>query len=136
MLIYADGDALARPWTAQPEQAAWVAWFGENAGRVVTSPLGLTELRRATDALGMQVRAAARDLAERVQVIRFSDQSLKSAAMASSVVRPFTAIHVGTAVAHPDVDTVATYDPVLARMAVIHGLDVVSPGRPDGWWDG
>jgi hypothetical protein len=39
-------------------------------------------------------------------------------------------------VAHPEVDTVATYDVLLARLAVIYGLRVVSPGCQDAWWDG
>ncbi|NTW42638.1 MAG: hypothetical protein HGA44_22660 [Cellulomonadaceae bacterium] len=68
-------------------------------------------------------------------MVRFSDQSLRSAAMASSVVPPFTAIHLGIAVAEPEIDRVATYDGPLARVAVIYGLEVVSPGRPGTWWD-
>ena len=135
MLIYADGAALARAVTDEPESAAWRLLATQREDDLVTSPLGLTELRRIADPLGPEARAAAYELAERIVVVRFSDQSLKSAAMASSVASPFTAIHVGIAVAHPDVDTVATYDELLARLAVIYGLHVLSPGRRAGWWE-
>ena len=135
MLIYADGSALSRSLATGPESASWMRWAAENAGLLVTSPLGLTELRRAADPLGPLARAKAHELAAGLTVVRFFDQSLKSAAMASTVLPPFAAIHLGIAVAHPDVDRVATYDALLARVAVIYGLSVVTPGRPDDWWD-
>jgi len=135
MLIYADGAALSRAVVAGPESAAWRALAAEREGDIVTSPLGLTELRRIVDPLGADVRESARELVDRIAIVRFSDQSLKSAAMASAVASPFTAIHVGIAAAHPDVGEVATYDVMLARLAIIHGLGVVSPGRPSRWWD-
>jgi predicted nucleic acid-binding protein len=135
MLIYADGSALSRSLATGPEAASWLRWADQNAASLVTSPLGLTELRRAADGLDAVARAKAHDLAASLTVVRFSDQSLKSAAMASTVLPPFAAIHLGIAVSHPDVDRVATYDELLARVCVIYGLSVVSPGRPDGWWD-
>lgn len=136
MLIYADGGALSRALTADAESIAWMRFVAEAADRLVTSPLGLTELRRIADPLGRRQRELAREIAERITVLRFSDQALRAAAMATSAVAPFTAIHVGIAASHPDVDTVATYDLLLARMAVIHGLEVVAPGRAPGWWEG
>ncbi|HMO10812.1 MAG TPA: PIN domain-containing protein [Actinotalea sp.] len=136
MLIYADGGALARAVVDEPESPAWREFAAATAERLVTSPLGLTELRRIADPLGRTTRDAARELADQVQVVRFSDQALKSAAMATSAAPPFTAIHVGIAASHPDVGQVATYDLLLARMAVIYGLAVVTPGRPEGWWEG
>ena len=135
MLIYADGGALARAVTQEPESVAWRLLVDEREDDLVTSPLGLTELRRIADPLGPEARAAARDIAERVVVVRFSDQSLRSAAMTAGVASPFTAIHVGLAVAQPEVDTVATYDTMLARLAVIHGLNVLSPARRPGCWN-
>ena len=136
MLIYADGGALSRALTVDAESIAWMRYADEVGERLVTSPLGLTELRRIADPLGRRQREVARELAERITVLRFSDQALRAAAMATSAVAPFTAIHVGIAASHPDVDTVATYDLLLARMAVIHGLEVATPGRAPGWWEG
>ncbi|MCV2395976.1 PIN domain-containing protein [Actinotalea sp. M2MS4P-6] len=136
MLIYADGGALARAFVDSPESDAWRELVRTAGDRLVTSPLGLTELRRVADPLGPRAREAARELAGRTTVLRFSDQAVKSAAMASSAAPPFTAMHIGIAASDPDVDTVATYDLLLARMAVIYGLAVLSPGRPDRWWEG
>jgi predicted nucleic acid-binding protein len=136
MLIYADGGALAHVLGTQSESVSWVRFASEAGDRLATSPLGLTELRRAADPLGSRAREVAREVADQITVLRFSDQAVKAAARASVAVPPFTAIHAGIAVAHPDVDTIATYDVVLARLAVIYGLRVVSPGREDGWWEG
>lgn len=134
MLIYADGGALARAVVDEPESAAWREFAAAVGDRLVTSPLGLTELRGAAAPLGAEAREAARVLADSITVVRFSDQAVKSAAMASAAAPPFTAIHIGIAASHPDVDTVATYDLLLARMAAIYGLTLVSPGRADRWW--
>lgn len=134
MLIYADGSALSRWLASGDESASWHRWADQSADRLVTSPLGITELRRAVDPLDTVARDKVRDVVDRITVVRFFDQSLKSAAMASSVLTPFAAIHLGIAVAHPDVEQIVTYDALLARVAVIHGLEVVTPGRPDDWW--
>lgn len=135
MLTYADGTALSRSLATGAEAASWLRWSAEHAGEIVTSPLGLSELRRAAAPLGALERAKAHDVATSVTVVRFFDQSLRSAAMASTVLSPFGAIHLGVAVAHPDVGALATYDPLLARVAEIYGLEVVAPGRARGWYD-
>ncbi|WP_149203173.1 type II toxin-antitoxin system VapC family toxin [Actinotalea subterranea] len=135
MLTYADGSALSRSLMTGVESASWLRWSSEHSAELVTSPLGLTELRRAADGLDALAREKAHAIAEQITVVRFFDQSLKSAAMASTVLSPFAAIHLGIAEAHPDVGRVATYDPLLARVAIIYGLAVISPGRPDGWWE-
>lgn len=135
MLIYADGSALSRALSTGVEAASWMRWADQHAAELVTSPLGLTELRNVAAPLGPVARAKAHAIATAITVLRFSDQSLKSAAMAATVLSPFGAIHLGIAVAHPEIEQIATYDPLLARVAVIYGLGVVAPGRTDGWWD-
>ena len=134
MLIYADGSALSRFLASEPESDEWLHWAEEHADQLVTSPLGLSELRRSADQLDSAARQAAHALAGTITVLRIFDQSLKPAAFATSVLPPFAALHLGIAVAHPGVHTVATYDVALAQVAVLHRLQVVSPGRPDGWW--
>jgi predicted nucleic acid-binding protein len=136
MLIYADGSALSRFLASEPESADWLPWAEDHADQIVTSPLGLTELRRAAHQLDSEARQAAHALAGTITVVRIFDQSLKPASLATSVLSPFAALHLGIAVAHPGVHTVATYDISLAQVAVLHRLEVVSPGRPDGWWTG
>lgn len=146
MLIYADGSALSRSVVGGPggpedpelaaEVAAWRTWLIEHADDVVTSPLGISELRRAADPFGRAARDRARDLAESLTVIRFYDSALGTASMAQSVLPPFAAIHWGIARTHADVGAIATYDPLLAQVAVLHGVEVIAPGRPRGWWAG
>ena len=55
--------------------------------------------------------------------------------MASSVLPPFAALHLGVAVSDPEVGALATYDPLLAKVATIYGIEVLSPGRSTGWWE-
>ncbi|WP_250442707.1 hypothetical protein [Actinotalea sp. C106] len=135
MLIYADGTALSRSLVPGPESASWMRWSHEHAADLVTSPVGLTDLSRAADGLDAVARAKAHEVATTIEVVRFFDQSLEAAAMAASVLSPFRAMELGVAVAHPEIDRVATYDPLFARVAAIYGLEVVSPGRAAGWWD-
>ena len=136
MLIYADGSALRRFVASDAESPDWLRWAEAHADQIVTSPLGLTELRRTADLIGPDARQIARAVAGSLTIVRIFDQSLKPASMATSVLSPFAALHLGIAVAHPGVHAMATYDTALARVAALHRLEVVAPGRTDGWWSG
>lgn len=72
----------------------------------------------------------------RLPVIRFSDENVSVSTHAAAVLKPFAALHLGAAVAHPAIDTLATYDAELARAAELYQLAVVSPGLPAGWHNG
>src|SRR5690606_41745410 len=102
MTIYVDGSAMSRALIDTPESLDWRAWIAEHADELVTTPLGLTELRRVADPLGSDARLAADMIGRRVTVLRFSDQALRVAAMAAGVLSPFAALHLGTADSHPD----------------------------------
>ena len=134
MRIYVDGSALCRYLFDTDEATAWRAWAAPREPSLLTSGLAVTELRRLADTQGFAGRAIAHDVAERLEVVRFFDQALACAARVTSVLSPFGALHLGVAVGHPDVDVMATYDARLAAVAVLHGLDAVAPGRPEGWW--
>lgn len=134
-LVYADGTALSRFLDGAPERRAWDEFAGRRRGSLVTSVLGLTELNRVAQLMGRTARDRADAVAGQLEVLRFSDQSVRAASMVSGVMAPFVALHLGTALAHPDVRIVATYDVDLARVCVLHGLAVVSPGWPDRWWE-
>ncbi|WP_263731195.1 type II toxin-antitoxin system VapC family toxin [Cellulomonas sp. SG140] len=134
-LVYVDGSALSRFLEGAPERAAWGQFVAGRQGDLVTSVLGVTELKRVAQLLGRPARDQADAATEQVDVVRFSDQALKAASRVSAVLPPFVALHLGAALAHPDVRTVATYDTDLARVCVLHGLVVVSPGWPDRWWE-
>lgn len=135
MQIYVDGTALSRYLPDAPEHDAWTRWTASREDDLVTSPLALTELRQVAEPQGIEARQTARDVADRIAVVRFSDQSLETAAMAATVLPSFAALHLGLAVAEQDVTTIATYDALLARVAVIYGVDVASPGRGTTWWE-
>ena len=131
--VYADGSALAQFLPGAAHRDAWLVWtYGR---RLVTSPVGITELHGLAFPLGAAARTAADDAEAGVEVLRFSDQALRTASHVSTALSSFVALHLGTAVADPDVDTVATYDVDLARVAALYRLAVVSPGWPDRWWE-
>jgi len=131
--VYADGSALAQYIADAPYEAQWRAWVRDHEAELITTPLGLTELRRVALLGGVEARGVAHDVEDRIEVVRFSDQTLRAATKVSGVLPPFIALHIGAALAHPGVHAVATYEVQLARVAALHGLAVVSPG-PDGWW--
>lgn len=135
MLVYVDGSALSRYVIDSPESRQWRAWAAVHELSFVSSPLGFFELRRVADRLGFAGRAGAHAVSERIAAVRFSDQAIKTAAMVWTVLSPFASLHLGVAISDPDIGVVATYDVLLARVAAIYGLSVVSPGRPDHWWE-
>ncbi|WP_456824042.1 hypothetical protein [Cellulomonas sp. P5_E12] len=133
--VYADGSALSRYLDGAPCREQWMAWTADHEAELLTTPLGLTELRRVARPRGVEANGVAHDVEERVEVIRFSDQTLRAATRVSGVLPPFVALHIGAALAHPEVASVATYDVQLAQVSALHGLTVVSPGWPAHWWE-
>ncbi|GIG23237.1 hypothetical protein Cch01nite_39610 [Cellulomonas chitinilytica] len=133
--VYADGTALVRYLVGAPCRSEWLAWTAVHEADLVTTPLGVTELLRSARPRGVEAHGIAHDVAARVEVVRFSDQTLRAATHVAGVLPPFAALHVGAAVAHPDVRAVATYDLQLARVATLYALEVVSPGMPPRWWE-
>ena len=133
--VYADGSALAQYVDGSSSHADWLDWAKDHEDELITTPLGLTELRRIALPAGVEARGVARAVESRVTVVRFSDQTLRAATKVSGVLPPFTALHIGAALAHPGVVAVATYETQLARVAALHGLLVVSPGRAPFWWE-
>ena len=134
-LVYADGSALSRYLDEAPGHAAWLAWVAGREDRLVTSALGAGELRRIAASRGRAARDTAAQVLDDIDVLRVSDQSLKVAAHVMVALPSFVALQLGIAVAHPDIDTVATYDVDLARVSALYRLAVVSPGWPDRWWE-
>jgi hypothetical protein len=137
-VIYLDGSALCRFLPGVRHYEAFGAWARDHVDELVTTQLGFTELRQAAE---LYPRSAAERVAEIVSavrtgvaVIRFSDDNVEISSHATAVLKPFAALHVGAAVAHPKVDTVVTYDPALANVARIYELAVESPGLPEDWY--
>lgn len=133
--VYVDGSALSRFLDGAPEGPAWREFAARRRGELMTSVLGMNELRRTAQLLGRTARDQADAVADRLEVVGFSDQSLREASRVSAVLAPFVALHLGAALADPDVHIVATYDTDLAQVCVLYELAVVSPGWPDRWWE-
>ncbi|WP_169164314.1 PIN domain-containing protein [Cellulomonas taurus] len=134
MRIYADGSALVRYLTGDPQSDEWRRWAAEHEPDLLVTSLSLSELRAAAAGQPTPVRLRALDVADRLAEVRYFDQALKLASMLTGVLSPFGALHVGVAAAHPEVGVLATYDARLAQVARMHQLAVVSPGLPDGWF--
>lgn len=135
MQVYVDGSSLRRYLVDAPGSVEWRAWAATHEAAFVTSPLGLMEFHRAADGLDAARRTRAFEIRETIAVSRFSDQAIRTAAMSLTVLSPFGALHLGAASSDPEVSALATYDKLLARVAAIYGLAVVSPGSVDGWWE-
>jgi hypothetical protein len=133
--VYADGSALSRYLEGAPCRDQWLAWTADHEDELLTTPLGLTELRRIARPRGVAASGVAHDVEDRLEVIRFSDQTLRAATKVSGVLPPFIALHLGAALAHPGVGGVATYEVQLAQASALHGLTIVSPGWPARWWE-
>ena len=131
--VYVDGSALVQYLPDGPFRAPWLAWA--DGRRLVTSQVALTELRAVASARGPAAREVADEVEAGLEVVRFSDKALQVASHVSTALSSFVALHIGTAVAHPDVEIVATYHLDLARVAALYRLAVVSPGRPGRWWE-
>lgn len=139
-MIYVDGTALIRFLPGVRYFDEWNEWAVPRIGALVTTQLGLTELRQAAELFPRETKAKAFDIVEQVRakmpVIRFSDENVSVSTHASVVLKPFAALHLGAAVAHSAIDTIATYDGDLARVADLYELKVISPGLYPGWHNG
>lgn len=139
-VIYVDGSALIRFLPGVRFYEEWNGWAVPRIDQLATTQLGLTELRQAAELTPRDKKTRAFEIVERVKarvpVIRFSDENVNVSTHAASVLKPFAALHLGAAVTHPAVDTVATYDGELARAAELYSLRVVTPGMPEGWHNG
>jgi predicted nucleic acid-binding protein len=139
-VIYADGTALSRFLPGVSYYDDWMRWAMPQLGSLTTTQLGLTELRQLVELYPRERKAEAFDVIEKIKahvpVIRFSDENVSVSSHAAAVLQPFAALHLGAAVAHPAVDTLATYDAELARVAELYELTIVTPGMAPGWHNG
>lgn len=134
MRVYADGSALVRYLPAPDHSVDWQRWAEQHGPDLLVTSLSLSELRHALATTPAHVRARVHASVDRLEVARYSDQAVAAAAMSTAALSPFASIHLGVAVAHPDVTAFASYDHRLVAAAAEHGLRIVSPGLPDRWW--
>lgn len=139
-VIYVDGSALCRFLPGVKHFDDWNEWVVPRIDQVAMTQLGVTELRQAAELMPREQKSMAYDVVDQVRVkiamIRFSDQNVSVSTHAAAVLKPFAALHLGAAVAHPAIDTIATYDAELAQAAELYGLTVITPGLDPGWHGG
>lgn len=135
MRVYADGSALVRYLPAPDHSVDWQRWAEQRRPDLLVTSLSLSELRHALAGTPAHVRARVHGVVDGIEVARYSDQAVATAAMTTAVLSPFAALHLGVAVAHPEVAAFASYDRRLVAVAAMHGLQIVSPGLPDRWWE-
>ena len=137
-MIYLDGSALCRFLPGVRHHAEWGAWAKSRVDELVTTQLGFTELRQAAELYPRKSAERVQEIVDTVRagvaVIRFSDDNVTISSHATSVLKPFAALHLGAAAGNDKVDTIATYDPALASVAQLYDLKVVSPGLPEDWY--
>jgi predicted nucleic acid-binding protein len=136
-VIYVDGSALCRFLPGVRYFEEWNRWVVPLIDEVATTQLGLTELRQAAELYPRESKERAFEVVEivraKVPLIRFSDQNVGVSTHVAAVLKPFAALHLGAAVTHPAIDSIATYDAELARVAELYKLRVLAPGMPEGW---
>ncbi|WP_084104560.1 hypothetical protein [Demequina sp. NBRC 110056] len=139
-MIYVDGSALCRFLPGVKHFDDWNSWVVPRIDQVAMTQLGVTELRQAAELMPREQKSLAYDVVDQVRakiaMIRFSDQNVSVSTHAAAVLKPFAALHLGAAVAHPAIDTIATYDAELAQAAELYGLTVITPGLEPGWHGG
>jgi predicted nucleic acid-binding protein len=136
-VIYVDGSALCRFLPGVRYFEEWNRWVVPLIDEVATTQLGLTELRQAAELYPRESKERAFEVVEivraKVPLIRFSDQNVGVSTHVAAVLKPFAALHLGAAVTHPAIDSIATYDAELARVAELYKLRVLAPGMQEGW---
>ncbi len=126
---YLDASAIVKLVIAEPETAALEADAARRAG-LLTSRLGLTEVRRAARRVGSRrLVQQVEDVLEALVVLEMTTSMFDRAAdLVPTALRTLDALHVAAALELdlPSTDFI-TYDARLAEAARRHGLSVVVP---------
>jgi hypothetical protein len=126
---YLDASAIVKLVIAEPETAALEADAARRAG-LLTSRLGLTEVRRAARRVGgRRLVQQVEDVLEALVVLEMTTSMFDRAAnLVPTALRTLDALHVAAALELdlPSTDFI-TYDARLAEAARRHGLSVVVP---------
>lgn len=129
-LVYVDTSALGALLVAQPETEALVDWLDQAGGRLVSSDLLETELRRMAVREGRD-QAKVSAILDGVSLAALDRATYRSAGLLPMpYLRTLAALHLEAAI-RLDVRAVLTYDHRLGEAARSAGLDVVAPGRTD-----
>lgn len=128
MAVYLDSSALVKLVVAEAESDALADHLRGHPDRV-SCALARVEVIRVVRVHGQQATSRARQLLQRISLVRLDDMLLDEAAALSSVpLRSLDAIHLAAARAlGPALAEVITYDRRMSEAADRIGLPVVAP---------
>ena len=136
-MTYADTSALVKLVVPEPESAAVAAYLAAATDRTASSELTIAELLR-TAARADGDTASAVLLLRQLDLLAVDEASLWRAGRmpspAGTFLRTADALHLAAAADLGETDFL-TYDRRQAQAAAERGFAVVSPGRPDGWYE-
>jgi predicted nucleic acid-binding protein len=127
-VVYLDSSALVKVVVAEPESAA-LRRFLRRHPRRVSCGLARTEVVRAVRHLGAEATARARQVVQRIDLVRLDDALLDAAgALEARVLRSLDAIHLAAAMTVATrLEAVVTYDTRMAEGARLLGLPLAAP---------
>jgi hypothetical protein len=126
--VYLDSSALVKLVVVESESAA-LRRFLRRHPRRASSALARTEVVRAVRHLGARATTRARQVVQRIDLVRLDDALLDAAAsLDESILRSLDAIHLASAQAMAaELEAIVTYDTRMAAGAEKLGLPVVAP---------
>jgi hypothetical protein len=128
-VVYLDSSALVKMVVAEPESAA-LRRFLRRHPRRLSSALARTEVIRVVRHLGPKATARARQVVQRIDLVRLDDAMLDAAAaLDAAILRSLDAIHLASAQSvAAELEAIVTYDARMAASAQLLGLPVIAPG--------
>ncbi len=125
---YIDSSAIVKLIAREPESAA-LRRFLKRRRTLVASALAQTEVSRAFLPLGEPFLRKARDVLDRIELVRVNRQVLRDAAVLEPVtLRSLDAIHLATAALFADtLGGLITYDGQMMEAAGSYGWSVNAP---------
>jgi len=127
-ILYLDSSALVKTVVAEPESAALRRLLRRHHLRV-SCGLARTEVVRAVRHLGPRATTRARQVLQRIDLVRLDDALLDAAGVLdASMLRSLDAIHLAAALTvAAQLEAVVTYDARMAAAARLLGLRVAAP---------
>jgi predicted nucleic acid-binding protein len=127
-VVYLDSSALVKMVVAERESPALRRLLQRHRTRV-SCTLARTEVVRAVRHLGPRAIARARQVVQRIDLVRLDDGLLDAAgALDTGVLRSLDAIHLAAALTvAAQLEALVTYDAQMADAARLLGLSVAAP---------
>ncbi|MGH7894541.1 MAG: type II toxin-antitoxin system VapC family toxin [Candidatus Binatia bacterium] len=127
-IFYLDSSAIVKVVVEEPESAALLRFLRGRRAHV-SCALARTEVMRAVRHLGPAATARARDVLQRLDLVRLDDSLLDAAgALDADVLRSLDAIHLAAAIGFGEqLEGVVTYDARMTKAARLLGLPIAAP---------